>query len=140
MSEFDPKVVMLILGGVMAVLVAYFPLDMFIVWLRTQSKVEGTRSAAEIGVPVWITGTFERLGAFGLGLFDANDAGLILAAWLGAKLAASWQRYPADEKDMEQNRKVRAGHLVALIVGTASVAFGFFAGLTVRHLLGWVTP
>jgi len=74
---------------------------------------------------------------FALGLFDVRDAALILAAWLGAKLAANWQRYPADEEDMEQNREVRVGHLVALIVGVVSVAFALIVGLAVRNLLGW---
>jgi hypothetical protein len=82
-------------------------------------------------------GSFERLGAFALGLFSVPGAPVMLGAWLVAKLAASWQRYPANEGDMEKNRQVRAGHLVALIVGIVSVAFGYLTGLFVRHALKW---
>jgi hypothetical protein len=136
LTEFDPKTVALILCGILAVLAAYLPMDMLSVWLRVKSRVQGTRSAEEIGVPVWIVGSFERLSAFALGLFDVAGAPVILGAWLAAKLAASWQRYPADG-DMEENRQVRAGHLVALIVGIVSVAFGFLTGLFIRHALKW---
>jgi hypothetical protein len=138
--EFDPKTVVLILIGVLVVLAAYFPIDMLIVWLREQSRVKGSRSAEEIGVPVWIVGSFERIAAFALGLFDVRNAGVMLGAWLAAKLAASWQRYPTDKTDMEENRQVRAGHLVALIVGIVSVAFGFLTGLLIRHILKWDLP
>ena len=118
-------------------LAAYLPMEMLIVWLRVQSRVQGSRSAEEVGVPVWIVGSFERLGAFVLGLFGVSNAPVILGAWLGAKLAASWNRYPSSEEDMEENRQVRAGHLVALIVGIVSVTFGLFTGLFVRHVLNW---
>ena len=128
---------MLILAGILAVLAAYIPLDMLIVWLRVKSRVKGSRSAEEVGVPVWIVGSFERLAAFALGLFAVPAAPVMLGAWLAAKLAASWQRYPASEKDMEENRQVRAGHLVALMVGIVSVAIGYFAGFYIRHALKW---
>jgi hypothetical protein len=50
--EFDPKTMTLILSGILAVLAAYVPLDMLIVWLRVRSRVQGSRSAEEVGVPV----------------------------------------------------------------------------------------
>ena len=140
MTELDPKTVALIACGIATVLVAYFPLDMLIMWLRVKSRVQGTRSAEEVGVPVWIVGSFERLSAFLLGLFNVPGATIMLAAWLAAKLAASWQRYPTSEEDMEANRQVRAGHLVALIVGIVSVAFAFLVGLFIRHALNWNSP
>jgi hypothetical protein len=34
---------------------------------------------------------------------------VILAAWLAAKLAASWQRYPKDKEDMEETDKCEPG-------------------------------
>jgi hypothetical protein len=135
--EFDPKTMTLILSGILAVLAAYVPLDMLIVWLRVRSRVQGSRSAEEVGVPVWIVGSFERLAAFALGLYAAPGAAVMLAAWLAGKLAASWQRYPTSDKDMEKNRQVRAGHLVALIVGITSVSVGYLVGLFVRHALEW---
>ena len=80
------------------------------------------------GLPALIVGSFERLSAFALGLFGVSNAPVILGAWLAAKLAASWGRYP-DSADathlpdrMELNRQVRVGHLVAVIGGDG---FGF---------------
>lgn len=49
-------------------------------WLRVQSRISGSRSVREIGVPVEIVGNFERLLAFVLVVF----AGVAGAAPLGA--------------------------------------------------------
>jgi hypothetical protein len=110
---------------------------MLMLWLRTKSNVQGTRPTKEVGVPVWFVGSFERLSAFALGLFNVEGGPVILGAWLAAKLAASWQRYPTSEDDPERNREVRVGHLVALIVGIVSVAFAFLVGHWVRQTLNW---
>jgi hypothetical protein len=70
--------------------------------------------------------------AYGLVLFCVPDAYTILAAWIGAKLAASWQRLPVET--YEDGRRVRAGTLVALMAGIVSVALGALAALAVRWL------
>ena len=85
-------------------------------WLGNKSRIDA-RTAKEEGVPVWITGNFERLLAFLLVLFHVEGAFTLLALWLGAKLAASWHRLPTetegdDEKGREHNRQVRSGTLV----------------------------
>jgi hypothetical protein len=145
LPELDPKTVLLILWGVLAVLAAYLPMDMLVAWLRVQGRIKGTRPSEERALPVWIVGSFERLSAFALGLFGVSTAPVILGAWLGAKLAASWGRYPdsADAPDlpdrMELNRQVRVGHLVAVIGGIVSVAIGLLTGLFIRHALKWDT-
>jgi hypothetical protein len=148
LPELDPKTVVLILCGVLAVLAAYLPMDMLVVWLRVQGRIKGTRPSEEQGLPVWIVGSFERLSAFALGLFGVSNAPVILGAWLAAKLAASWGRYPdsAEASDfpnlpdrMELNRQVRVGHLVAVITGVVSVAIGLLTGLFIRHALKWNT-
>jgi hypothetical protein len=59
--------------------------------LRGASRVPVDRGT-DVGVPPEITGTFERLLAFGLFFFDAPDAYTILALWIGAKLASNWPR------------------------------------------------
>ena len=96
------------------------------------------RTAKEEGVPVWITGNFERLLAFLLVLFHVEGRFTLLALWLGAKLAASWHRLPTetegdDEKGREHNRQVRSG-THALIAGIVSVLIGASAGLVARSV------
>ena len=96
----------------------------------------------EEGVPVWITGNFERLLAFFLVLFHVEGAYALLALWLCAKLAASWHRLPTepygetknDDEKREYGRQIRAGTLCALIAGIVSVLIGTFAGLVVRSV------
>ena len=91
----------------------------------------------EEGVPVWITGNFERLLAFFLVLFHVEGAYALLALWLGAKLAASWHRLPTepygdtqgDDEQREHNRQIRAGTLCALIAGIVSILIGAVSGL-----------
>jgi len=106
-------------------------------WLREKSRIE-PRKVSEEGVPVWITGHFERLLAFLLVVLHVEGAYTLIALWLGAKLAASWQRIPTeiqkgDEwKSREHSRQVRAGTLCALIAGIVSILIGVAAGLVVR--------
>jgi hypothetical protein len=71
-------------------------------------------------VPPWIIGAFERLVAFALVYFHVKDAPTILALWIGAKLAANWQRRDAGDKT-EEARQLRARTFIALMVGTVSV-------------------
>jgi hypothetical protein len=106
-------------------------------WLRKNSRLE-PREVYEEGVPVWITGYFERLLAFLLVVLHVEGAYTLIALWLGAKLAASWQRIPTDIhkgddwKRREHSRQVRAGTLCALIAGIVSILIGVGAGLVVR--------
>jgi hypothetical protein len=98
--------------------------------------VAESRSANEVGVPVWITGSFERLSAFALGFFHVAGATTMLGAWLVAKLAASWQRFPVREEtaaDRKLSREIRAGTLIAVIAGIVSVAVAYLIGLAVRY-------
>jgi len=81
--------------GIGVILLAYWAVGSFSHWLRAKSRVK-ERSSKEEGVPVWITGNFERLLAFFLVVFHVEGAYTILALWLGAKLAASWHRLPIE--------------------------------------------
>jgi hypothetical protein len=66
-----------------------------VVWLfirivRKASDVECEREKKDVGVPPWITGTFERLLAFGLLYVGVEEAGAILAGWIAAKLSGRY--------------------------------------------------
>jgi hypothetical protein len=132
--------------GIMIIGLAYGPVGFFSRWLGKKSRVK-EREAKEEGVPVWITGTFERLLAFLLVVFHVEGAYALLALWLGAKLAASWHRLSTDqisaktagrakndEEKREYGRQIRAGTLCALIAGVVSVLIGAAAGLVVRSV------
>jgi hypothetical protein len=127
--------------GIGVIFFAYGPVGFFSRWLGAKSRIE-QRTAKEEGVPVWITGNFERLLAFFLVFFHVEGAFTLLALWLGAKLAASWHRLPPEpyertegaDKKREYNRQIRAGTLCALIAGILSVLIGAFAGLIVRSV------
>ena len=126
--------------GIGVIFLAYAPVGLFSRWLGAKSRIE-KRTAKEEGVPVWITGNFERLLAFFLVLFHVEGAYTLLALWLGAKLAASWHRLPAeaygdteDDEKREYSRQIRAGTLSALIAGIVSVLIGALVGLVVRSV------
>jgi hypothetical protein len=104
------------------------PIAALLGWLRTQGGISAHRTPGEQGVPSWITGTFERMLAFGLAYLKVSDAGMLLALWLGAKLASNWQR-------IRPNRAVRVQSIAALIAGTASVIVGAAAGAIARHIV-----
>jgi hypothetical protein len=100
-----------------------------------------------------ITGSFERMLAFTLAVLNVKLLWPVLIAWMGAKLAASWLRFPMDldrnpgRKIRTPNtdrtgREVRAGHLVAVLVGTTSLMVGVAMGVFVRivlHKLGYAS-
>jgi ABC-type Fe3+ transport system permease subunit len=103
-------------------------------WLRRQGDVYDAPSTKERGLPAGIVGCFERILAFVLVLFDVPSAGTLLAAWIGAKLAANWQRYPSNETN-EFGREYRVQTFVALIAGVVSVGLGCLVGLVLRRLI-----
>ena len=94
---------------------ANWPVAGFQRWLRRQSDVPETPQ--QQGVPPWIVGAFERLLAFGVVYFYVEAAPTILALWIGAKLAANWQRREAAPGEPERNIRY---HLSAARLATAS--------------------
>jgi hypothetical protein len=139
--SFDATCLLAFAIGIGVIFVAYGPMGFFSRWLGTRSHIDA-RTAKEEGVPVWITGTFERLLAFFLVVLHVEGAYALIALWLGAKLAASWHRLPTepygdtqgDDEQREHNRQIRAGTLCALIAGIVSVLIGALAGLVVRNV------
>lgn len=126
--------------GIGVIFLAYAPIGFFSRWLGAKSRIK-ERTTKEEGVPVWITGNFERLLAFFLVLFHVEGGYTLLALWLGAKLAASWHRLlteaygdTKDDEKREYSRQIRAGTLCALIAGIVSVLIGALAGLVVRSV------
>jgi len=104
------------------------PIEWFLGWLRVQGRVARHRTTREIGIPPSVTGTFERLLAFGLVYLGVPEAGTILAFWIGGKLASNWQRIQAD-------RAARVQTMAALITGTVSVIVGAVAGAIARGII-----
>src|SRR5262249_51407265 len=144
-ASLDITCILALVIGLGVIALAYGPLGSFSRWLGAKSRID-PRTAAEEGVPFWITGNFERLLAFSLVVFHVEGAFTLIALWLGAKLAASWHRVPAEPyaatevdyekfaENREYNRQIRAGTLCALIAGIVSVLIGAFAGLIVRNV------
>jgi hypothetical protein len=56
--------------GVLILLTAYGPMDRLVRWLRGQSRIAQERAAKDVGMPPWIVGSFERLLAFALVVFN----------------------------------------------------------------------
>jgi hypothetical protein len=125
---------------VAVIFLSYAPVGSLSRWLGAKSRIK-ERTAKEEGVPVWITGNFERLFAFCLVVFHVEGAYTLLALWLGAKLASSWHWLPTEpyqatknDDEREYGRQIRAGTLCALIAGIVSVLIGALAGLVVRSV------
>jgi hypothetical protein len=113
----------------------------FIQWcigtVRVRSRLKRKREKKDIGVPPWITGTFERLLAYSLFYLDVKDAFTILTAWIVAKLASNWQRRSVDGLPAEKERAIRVQSLIALMAGTLSVTIGAAAGALARTNPQW---
>jgi hypothetical protein len=88
-------------------------------------------------VPAWLTGTFERALAFALFYRGVSEAYTILGLWIGAKLAANWQRRSIEGLSAENDREIRVQTLIAIIAGTLSVAIGAGAGHLARTHPQW---
>jgi hypothetical protein len=86
-------------------------------------------------VPNWITGLFERSLAFVLvvTITDMKEVGVVLLAWMTAKLAANWQRQPFKGDGGVKDQKLRVYTISALMAGTLSLGFGILGGLIARH-------
>lgn len=125
----------LIVLAVVVLLLANWLVPAFRDWLMKESDVSDPELVKHDRVPIWFVGNFERILAVILVAAHVSEAYTVLAAWLAAKLATSWQRLPIDTGDEERNRQIRAGTLVALIAGVISVSFGIVAGLLFRCAL-----
>ena len=123
------SVLLLIVG--LAVALASQPIvKSFVHWVREMSGVPVEREGE--GIPPWIVGTFERLLAFALILFNVEQAMTVLIAWMAAKLAANWQRQTLVGDNSEVDRKIRIYTLTALMAGTLSLGFGALGGAIAR--------
>jgi hypothetical protein len=124
---------LLFILGLAIALLAHFPVEWFVHWLRHKSDLP-PREPRKLTVPVHIVGTFERLLAFFLVCLNVEGTYAILIAWMAAKLALSWQRQPSssDEREVEVDREIRAVTLVALMGGIVSLTFGILGGVVAR--------
>jgi hypothetical protein len=74
--------------GVVAVLIAHWPMAWLTGLLRVGSGLRRYRFQSEVGVPPSIVGGFERLMAFGLTVFDFDFADCMDWREASCKLAA----------------------------------------------------
>ena len=125
--------VLLFILGLAIALLALFPVEWFVYWLRHKSDLP-PRELRKLTVPVPIVGTFERLLAFFLVFLNVEGTYAILIAWMAAKLAFNWRPLSSssDDLEVEADREIRAGTLVALMGGIVSLTFGILGGVVAR--------
>jgi hypothetical protein len=83
--------------------------------------VRGQRGP-RVGVPAWLTGLVERVFFTVLVAVEVPGVPTAMIAWLGAKMAANWNRQPGD------GPAVRAGAVTALLGGLLSMLFAYVGG------------
>jgi hypothetical protein len=118
--------------GVLVAVVGNLPVWLFHGFARVQSGLPFKRPKKEVAVPAWITGSFERGLAYVIFYIATAEAYTVLIAWILAKLAANWQRRIIENLKPEQERKIRAQTLIALMAGTLSVTVGALGGAIAR--------
>lgn len=104
-------------------------------WFTCAAREAGRLPEGNPPLPGWIIGTAERLMAFLIiaSGFEVRDAGTIFLAWIGAKLAANWQRRDADKVDEEQSRIIRGRTLIALMASALSLGVAVLSGALTRY-------
>ena len=118
--------------GLFIALIANFPVQWFIWFARVWSGLPRKRDPKDVGVPPWLTGTFERLLAYTVFFLGVPEAYTILGAWIVVKLASNWQRLSMEKDDEVRNQTIITQSLIALMAGTLSVAIGAAAGALAR--------
>ena len=119
---------LIIAGLVVALGLGHVAVKYFVEFVRWMSDVPAEPPGKR--VPNWITGLFERSLAFLLVLFlpDIKEVGVVLLAWMTAKLASNWQRQPFKGDGGEADQLVRVYSISALMAGTLSLGFGILGG------------
>ena len=125
-------------------LVVYF-FTKYLDWLTGTDKDEPPNvdqsAIPHVGrIPPAFMGLFERSLAFSLFFLGVENAGALLAAWIGAKLATNWSRATKPD-DANMDRFVRTRSQIALLAGVVSVTIGAVgAKLVVHHeaLRQWI--
>jgi hypothetical protein len=125
------------LVGLLVAVITNIPVWVFWGLARVWSGLPWSRPSKEVGVPPLITGTFERALAFGLFYLHLKTAYIVLGFWLGAKLAANWQRRSIAGLSVEKDREIRVQTLIAIMGGIQSVAIGAGAGYVARIHPQW---
>ena len=106
-------------------------MDRLVRWLRGQRSNRGNSPRQGQRRAAVDSGQFRAPFSFcASDVRRARRAYTLLAIWTGAKLAASWHRFPVTSD--EAGRQVRAGTMVALIAGIVSVGIGVLVGLIAR--------
>jgi hypothetical protein len=122
-----------VVGLAVATGLGHVLVEWFLTWVRKKSGVPFKASGDQ--VPNWITGAFERLLAFVLvvTVSEFQQVALILLAWMGAKLAANWQRQPFRGDGSAADQRLRIYTISALMAGTLSLAIGIAGGEIARR-------
>jgi hypothetical protein len=90
-------------------------------------------------IPGGIVGAFERALAFTLFFLSVEGTLAILGAWIGAKLAANWQRRTLPDND-RYSRWIRGQTFKALMAGVLSLGVGAAGGSAARCALPSENP
>jgi hypothetical protein len=120
------------IGLLTALLLGHYATGLFVRGLRRH--VERGRIQANVGppawheadlVPVWETGTVERLFFTVAVAFGISGAVVAMIAWTAAKMATDWNRPLGERQDP-------AGAFTALLGGLVSMFFALVGGLICR--------
>jgi hypothetical protein len=72
-------------------------------------------------------------------LGDLKQVGVVLLAWMTAKLAANWQRQPYKGDGGAKDQELRVYSISALMAGTLSLSIGVIGGAIARWGAGVVS-
>jgi hypothetical protein len=98
-------------------------------WCAWHNEQDGSRVR---GVPPWLTGVVERLVFTTVAAASPQDAPTLMAAWVGLKFAANWQRDLLEKDDAKKLERIRLG-FSALLVDLASMFIAWLGGYYIHH-------
>jgi hypothetical protein len=127
-------VLQLILGLLFALGLGHFAVEKFLTWLRKRMGLPSKpqQSAGTAPAPPWLTGMVERFFFTLVVAFDVSGAATAMVGWMGAKLAANWNR--PDLQGQTDEEKVTQARFAfsALLAGALSMTFALIGGLIAK--------
>jgi hypothetical protein len=100
-------------------------------WLHDRIGIEDEDKP----VQPWLTGLIERFVFFLMVAFEMPATPVTMMAWLGIKMAASWNRSVSTSPDEEVETKQAQGAMAAVVLGLLSMGFALIGGLLFRYAM-----
>jgi hypothetical protein len=100
-------------------------------WLHDQIGIQDEDKP----VQPWLTGLIERFVFFLMVAFEMPATPVTMMAWLGIKMAASWNRSVSTTPDEEAETKEAQGAMAAVVLGLLSMGFALIGGLLFRYAM-----